>query len=176
MSLLARAAAAFGARTAVIDGERRLTYTALYDRCRRLASSLAARGVGRLDTVAILASNIPEMVEAHFAVPMLGAVLNPLNTRLDPATIAFSLGHGGARVLIVEDAHAALAARALEEMPNPPLVIAIGRGGPAGATAYEALIEAGDPGFAWAPPEDEWQSLCLLYTSGTTGGSQGGRL
>ncbi|MET0368165.1 MAG: AMP-binding protein, partial [Methylobacterium sp.] len=105
--------------------------------------------------------------------PMLGAVLNPLNTRLDPATIAFSLRHGGARVLIVEEAHAPLAAKALAAMEAPPLVIAIGEGGIAQALPYEALIEAGDPAHAWIPPEDEWQSLCLLYTSGTTGDPKG---
>ena len=173
VSLLARAAAAFGARIAVIDGERSLTYTLLYERCRRLASALAARGIGRLDTVAILASNSPEMVEAHFAIPMLGAVLNPLNTRLDAATIAFSLRHGGAKVLIVEDTHAGLAEKALAEMDSPPLVVAIGTGGIDGALAYEDLIAAGDPAHGWAPPEDEWQSLCLLYTSGTTGDPKG---
>ncbi|MCJ2013789.1 AMP-binding protein [Methylobacterium sp. J-076] len=173
VSFLARGASAFGARIAVIDGERRITYASLYDRCRRVASSLSARGVGRLDTVAILASNSPEMVEAHFAVPMLGAVLNPLNTRLDPATIAFSLRHGGAQVLIVEAAHAGLAARALGEMAEPPLVVAIGDGGIAGSLPYEGLIADGDPAHAWTGPGDEWQSLCLLYTSGTTGDPKG---
>lgn len=172
-SLLARAAAAFGARVAVIDGERRITYAALHERCLRLASALAGRGIGRLDTVAILASNIPEMVEAHFAVPMLGAVLNPLNTRLDPATIAFSLRHGDARVLIVEAAHAALAVRALAELEQPPLVVSIGQAGQDAGVPYEALIEGGDPAYVWTGPEDEWQSLCLLYTSGTTGDPKG---
>ncbi|MGD0107742.1 MAG: AMP-binding protein, partial [Rhodopila sp.] len=90
VSFLRRAVASFRDKTAVIDGERRLTYGELYERCVRLAAALADRGVERLDTVAILASNVPEMIEAHFAVPMLGAVLNPLNTRLDAATIAFS--------------------------------------------------------------------------------------
>ena len=172
-SLLSRAAASFGARIAVIDGDRRVTYTELDARCRRLASALAGRGVGRLDTVAILASNIPEMVEAHFAIPMLGAVLNPLNTRLDPPTIAFSLRHGGARVLIVEAAHAALAARALAEMSAPPLVVTIGDGGSGDGVPYETLLDEGDPAYAWKGPEDEWQSLCLLYTSGTTGDPKG---
>jgi len=172
-SLLARAAAAFGARVAVIDGERRITYAALHERCLRLASALAGRGIRRLDTVAILASNIPEMVEAHFAVPMLGAVLNPLNTRLDPATIAFSLRHGDARVMIVEAAHDALAARALAELEQPPLVVSIGQAGQDAGVPYEALIEGGDPAYAWKGPEDEWQSLCLLYTSGTTGDPKG---
>src|SRR5215207_9680206 len=90
VSFLTRAAEAFGGKTAVIDGARRITYRDLLERCRRLASALQKRGIGRLDTVAILASNIPELIEAHFAVPMLGAVLNPLNTRLDAPTIAFS--------------------------------------------------------------------------------------
>ena len=173
VSLLARAAAAVGSRIAVIDGSRRLTYGALYARCRRLASGLARRGIGRLDTVAILAPNVPEMIEAHFAVPMLGAVLNPLNTRLDPATIAFSLTHGAARVLIVEAEYGPLAARALSDLPEPVLVVAIGETGIADAIPYETLLAEGDPDYAWAGPEDEWQSLCLLYTSGTTGDPKG---
>jgi fatty-acyl-CoA synthase len=152
---------------------RRVTYGELDARCRRLASALAARGIGRLETVAILASNIPEMVEAHFAVPMLGAVLNPLNTRLDAATIAFSLRHGGARVLVVEAALGVLAARALAELQSPPLVVAIGACDIPGAVAYEDLLAEGDPAYAWTGPEDEWQSLCLLYTSGTTGDPKG---
>ena len=107
VSFLRRAMSSFRDKTAVIDGERRVTYAELYDRCARLAAALTDRGVGRLDTVAILASNVPEMIEAHFAVPMLGAVLNPLNTRLDAATIAFSLNHGRAKVLIVDREFAA---------------------------------------------------------------------
>ncbi|MCJ2133142.1 AMP-binding protein [Methylobacterium sp. J-026] len=173
VSLLARAAAAAGGRIAVIDGARRLTYAELYARCRRLASGLAGHGIGRLDTVAILAPNVPEMIEAHFAVPMLGAVLNPLNTRLDPATIAFSLAHGGARVLLVEADCAPLAAQALSACPEPILVVAIGETGIPGAIPYEALLAAGDPDHAWTGPADEWQSLCLLYTSGTTGDPKG---
>ena len=173
VSLLARAASAAGGRIAVIDGDRHLTYSDLYRRCRRLASGLAAQGVARLDTVAILAPNVPEMIEAHFAVPMLGAVLNPLNTRLDPATIAFSLAHGGARALIVEAEFAALATRALAELGRPLLVVTIGEAGIAGALPYETLLDMGDPDYAWAGPADEWQSLCLLYTSGTTGDPKG---
>ena len=172
VSLLARAAAAFGAKIAVIDGDRRLSYAELYARCRRLASALARRGIGRLDTVAILAPNIPEMIEAHFAVPMLGAVLNPLNIRLDAGTIAFCLAHGRARVLIVDGEYGALAARALAEAPAPILVVAVG-GGIDGALDYETLLAEGDPDHEWSPPEDEWQSLCLLYTSGTTGDPKG---
>ena len=172
-SLLARAAAAVGGRIAVIDGDRRLTYMDLYARCRRLASALAGRGIGPLDTVAILAPNVPEMIEAHFAVPMLGAVLNPLNTRLDPATIAFSLTHGGARVLIVEAECAQLASQAIASLAQPIMVVSIGEAGITGAVPYEILLAEGDPSYAWTGPSDEWQSLCLLYTSGTTGDPKG---
>jgi len=112
VSFLTRAASAFANKLAVIDGERRYTYTQLLDRCIRLASGLAQLGVKRLYTVAIIASNIPEMIEAHFAVPMLGAVLNPLNTRLDAANIAFSLMHGSAKVLIVDAEYAPLVRQA----------------------------------------------------------------
>src|SRR5919206_200547 len=110
-------------KTAVIDGARRIAFRDLLERCRRLASALQQRGIGWLDTVAILASNIPEMIEAHFAVPMLGAVLNPLNTRLDAATIAFSLNHGEAKVLIVDQDYAPLVQQALADVRRPLLVI-----------------------------------------------------
>ena len=175
VSFLARAAAALGDKVAVIDGARSLTYAALHARCRRLASALARRGIGRLDTVSILAGNTPEMIEAHFAVPMRGAVLNPLNVRLDPATLAFSLDHGAAKVLIVDADHAALAGEALARLGRGLLVVAAG--GPADslphAVPYEDLLAEGDPDPAPAGPEDEWQSLCLLYTSGTTGDPKG---
>ncbi|WP_289014421.1 AMP-binding protein [uncultured Methylobacterium sp.] len=177
VSFLARSASGLGQRIAVIDGDRCITYAALYERCRRFASALDRRGVERLDTIAILASNTPEMIEAHFAVPMLGAVLNPLNTRLDPATIAFSLRHGEAKVLIVDGEHAALAASALALLEHPPLVVGVSASGSfaaaAGVLDYEALLAEGDPEFAWLGPADEWQSLCLLYTSGTTGDPKG---
>src|SRR5215218_6173092 len=153
VSFLARAAAAFADKTAVIDEARRLSYGDLLERCRRLASALEKRGVGRLDTVAILASNIPEMIEAHFAVPMLGAVLNPLNTRLDAATIAFSLNHGRAKVLIVDREFAALVAVARSQLNHPVLVVDIENPGlpdaPAiGDLTYETLLAGGDPDFA----------------------------
>ena len=178
VSFLRRAVASFRDKTAVIDGDRRFTYGELNDRCVRLASALAGRGVGRLDTVAILASNIPEMVEAHFAVPMLGAVLNPLNTRLDAATIAFSLNHGRAKVLIVDREFAALVATARGQVDHDLLVVDIENPGlpdaPAfGDITYEALLAGGDPRFEWREPDDEWQSICLLYTSGTTGDPKG---
>ncbi|KAB1074039.1 AMP-binding protein [Methylobacterium planeticum] len=176
-SFLARAAVSFGASVAVIDDERRITYAELYDRCRRLASALARRGIGRLETVAILAPNIPEMIEAHFAVPMLGAVLNPLNTRLDAATLAFSLRHGEAKVLIVDRDFAPLVAQVLALLDEQPLLVEVPApaAGPAilEAIGYEDLLHEGDPSYDWPGPDDEWQSLCLLYTSGTTGDPKG---
>ena len=125
VSFLNRAASAFAEKVAVIDDARSYTYAQLLERCVRLASALANLGVGRLDTVAIIASNIPEMIEAHFAVPMLGAVLNPLNTRLDAANIAFSLTHGGAKVLIVDGDYAPLVRQALEQVDHELVVIDI---------------------------------------------------
>jgi len=178
VSFLRRAVASFGNKIAVIDGERRFTYSQLEERCVRLASALAARGVGRLDTVAILASNVPEMIEAHFAVPMLGAVLNPLNTRLDAATIAFSLNHGRAKVLIVDREFAGLIAIARTQLDHDVLVVDIENPGlpdalTIGDITYETLLDSGDPRFGWREPDDEWQSICLLYTSGTTGDPKG---
>jgi fatty-acyl-CoA synthase len=177
VSFLRRAVSAFANKTAVIDGERRYTYAQLHDRCVRLASALAGLGVKRLDTVAIMASNIPEMIEAHYAVPMLGAVLNPLNTRLDAANVAFSLKHGAAKILIVDGDYAPLVKQALAlldrditvidiEVPDRPSVAL-------GAHNYEALLANADPAFSPPPIADEWQSLCLLYTSGTTGDPKG---
>src|ERR1700731_5062909 len=125
VSFLNRAASAFADKVAVIDGPRSFTYAQLLDRCVRLASALTALGVGRLDTVAIIASNIPEMIEAHFAVPMLGAVLNPLNTRLEAANIAFSLMHGNAKVLIVDAEYAPLVRQALQQVDREIVVIDI---------------------------------------------------
>src|SRR6476646_3965357 len=121
VSFLTRAASAFAGKLAVIDGERRYTYAQLLDRCTRLASGLAQLGVKRLDTVAIIAPSIAEMIEAHFAVPMLGAVLNPLNTRLDAASIAFSLNHGHAKVLIVDREFAALMGTVLSHLDHDVL-------------------------------------------------------
>jgi len=177
VSFLARAASGFANKTAVVDGERHFTYGELFERAKRLASALKNRGVQRLDTVAILASNIAEMIEAHFAVPMLGAVLNPINTRLDASTIAFSLNHGQAKVFIVDGEHARVAKEALGQVRHAVAVIDIGVPGqsasPIGAIGYEALLATGDPDFAPNQPTDEWQSLCLLYTSGTTGDPKG---
>ena len=173
VSFLTGAARAYGNKIAVIDGERRYTYGQLLDRCTRLASALSSLGVDRLDTVAIIASNVPEMIEAHYAAPMLGAVLNPLNTRLDAATIALSLNHGQAKVLIADSDYMPLVTEALKQVDHPITLVAVGDVRPAGFLDYEALLRDADPNFAWAGPDDEWQSLCLLYTSGTTGDPKG---
>ena len=177
VSFLLRAARGIVDKTAVIDGERQFTYQQLFERAKRLASALKKRGVRRLDTVAIIASNIAEMIEAHFAVPMLGAVLNPINTRLDAASVAFSLNHGQAKVFIVDAEHARVAKEALALVRHPVDVIDIDVPGqaptPIGSIDYEALLATGDPAFAVEQPTDEWQSLCLLYTSGTTGDPKG---
>jgi fatty-acyl-CoA synthase len=173
VSFLTGAARAYSQKIAVIDGERRYSYAQLLDRCTRLASALSALGVKRLDTVAIIASNVLEMIEAHYGVPMLGAVLNPLNTRLDAATIAFSLNHGNAKVLIADSDYMPLATEALRLVDHKIAVISIGEAGQPEFLDYEAVLWTGDPNFPWSGPEDEWQSLCLLYTSGTTGDPKG---
>src|ERR1700756_2360383 len=165
VSFLRRAASAFPNKTAVIDGEHRYTYAQLHDRCVRLASALAGLGVKRLDTVAIMASNIPEMIEAHYAVPMLGAVLNPLNTRLDAANVAFSLKHGAAKILIVDGEYGPLVKQALALLDRDITVIDIEvPDRPSAALRahnYEELLANADPAFGPPVIADEWQSLCL---------------
>ncbi len=178
LSFLARAAHVFPDRPAVIHGAHRKSWAETYARCRRLASALAARGVGRNDTVAVMAPNIPAIYEAHFAIPMLGAVLNTLNIRLDPEVIAFQLRHGGAKVLLTDTEFSDTIADALALLDTPPLVIDIadpaGPGGaPLGEVEYEAFLAGGDPGFAWSLPPDEWDAISLNYTSGTTGNPKG---
>jgi fatty-acyl-CoA synthase len=178
LSLIARTAYAYPDLLAVVHGARRYTWAQTYARCRRLASALVGAGVGPGDTVAVMAANTPEMYEAHFGVPMTGAVLNTLNTRLDAEAIAFMLQHGEARVLVTDTEFAPTVERALARLPKRPLVIDIddplGPGGKRLAeTDYEAFVAGGDPGFDWAPPPDEWDAIALNYTSGTTGNPKG---
>ncbi|MCC7166141.1 MAG: acyl-CoA synthetase [Rhodospirillales bacterium] len=174
---LERAAAVFPDRIAFIHGPRRIAWAESYRRCRRLASALTKQGIGRLDTVAVLAGNIPALFEAHFGVPMAGAVLNAINTRLDAATIAFILEHGEAKAFLVDRAFAPAALAALDRLTKKPLVIGIDddqpSGPPLGDLEYEAFLERGDPEFAWRMPQDEWQAIALNYTSGTTGNPKG---
>ena len=166
-------------RTAVIHGARRYTWAETYARCRQLASVLAKRGIGLGDTIALMAANTPEMYEAHFGVPMSGAVVNTLNTRLDAEAIAFMLQHADARVLITDREFSPTISAALEKLDQRPLVIDIddpeydGPGERLGETDYESFIAAGDPEYAWPRPEDEWQAISLNYTSGTTADPKG---
>ena len=178
IGFLLRSASVYPDRLAVVHGERRYSWREALDRCRRLAAALAAAGVGRGDTVAVMAPNIPEMFEAHFGVPMAGAVLNALNIRLDPETIAFILGHGEAKVLITDTEFAPVVKQALARLERKPLVVDIvDPAGPGGARLgnidYEAFLAGGDPAFPELTPTDEWDAIALNYTSGTTGNPKG---
>ena len=178
VSFLARAAYVYPDRVSVIHGAQRWTWKQTYDRSRRLASALARRGIGLGDTVAAMLPNTPPMVEAHFGVPMTGAVLNALNTRLDAESIAFMLDHGGAKVLITDREFSATIAAALKLCKNVPVVIDVDDplhegGSLIGEKEYEAFLSEGDPDYAWQHPADEWQAIGLNYTSGTTGNPKG---
>jgi fatty-acyl-CoA synthase len=179
ISFLPRTAEIHPDRIAVVHGTRRITYAAFYARARRLASALARRGIGRGDTVAAMLPNVPAMLEAHFGVPMLGAVLNTINTRLDAETVAYILEHGEAKAIITDRVFAAVVGPALKRMKRKVLVIDnddplyTGPGERLGEIEYEAFLEQGDPGFAWSPPENESAPIALNYTSGTTGRPKG---
>jgi len=179
LSYLARSAYVYPERPSVIHGARRFTWRETYARCRRLASALAARGIGAGDTVAAMLPNVPAMAEAAFGVPMCGAVLNTLNTRLDAEAIAFMLGHGEAKVLLTDAEFSATIEKALTLLTGPkPLVIDVhdelyAGGKRLGEIEYEDFLAGGDPDYAWALPADEWDAICLNYTSGTTGDPKG---
>lgn len=179
LTFLERAASVHPDRTAIIHGSLRRNYKDFYARVRRLASALARRGIGRGDTVSVVLPNTPAMLECHYGVPMTGAVLNTLNTRLDAPIIAFSLKHGGAKVLITDREFSPVVQAALEQMDEQPLVIDYddpeftGAGERLGTLEYEEFLSEGDPDFAWHPPGDEWDAIALNYTSGTTGGPKG---
>jgi fatty-acyl-CoA synthase len=178
LTFIERAAAVYPSRLAVVHGSYRATWSETYARCRRLASALARRGIGVGDTVSVMAPNIPAMMEAHFGVPMCGAVLNTLNTRLDAATIAFMLRHGGARALITDGEFAPVIEKALSLLETRPIVIDIDDaecpdGKRVGEITYDALLAEGDPDYAWEGPRDEWDAIALNYTSGTTGDPKG---
>lgn len=178
LSFIERTAAIYPHYPAVVHGAIRRNWGETYTRCRKLASALAGRGIGKDDTVAVILPNIPEMLELHFAVPMIGAVINTLNVRLDPETISFMLEHGEAKVLFVDREFSDVALAACRMLENPPLIIDVndpeyGEGKPASPLDYEALLAEGDPDFAWQWPDDEWQAIALNYTSGTTGNPKG---
>ena len=178
LSLLARTAHVYPQRVAVIHGDRRLTWSEVYARCRRLASALRAHGIGSGDTVAAMLPNVPAMYDAHFGVAMAGAVLNTLNTRLDAEAIGFMLDHAEAKVLLTDREFSATIGEALKRARHRPLVIdvddpAYEDGIRLGEIEYEELIAQGDPQFAWAHPADEWDAISVNYTSGTTGDPKG---
>jgi fatty-acyl-CoA synthase len=179
VSFLQRAAEVHPDRCAVIHGSHQYSYRALYGRARRLASALKRAGVRAGDTVSVMLPNVPAMLEAHYGVPMLGAVLNTINTRLEAATLAYILQHGEAKVLITDREFSAQIGSALAQLKKRPLVIDVddplytGPGERLGKVEYEDFIANGDPDFAWSPPVDESSPIALNYTSGTTGNPKG---
>jgi fatty-acyl-CoA synthase len=184
LSYLERAARVFPDHVAIIHGRQRLTYRDFWRRSLRLASALAKRGIGKGDTVSVMLSNTPPMLEAHFGVPMAKAVLHSLNTRLDAAVIAFQLDHAESKAVIVDREFSAVMKAALALAKVKPLVIDYDdpdygedapypKGERIGSLDYEALVAEGDPDFAWSMPDDEWDAISLNYTSGTTGNPKG---
>jgi fatty-acyl-CoA synthase len=180
LTFLERSAKVYPDHTAIIHGRLRRDYRSFYARARQLASALTRRGIGTGDTVSVLLANAPPMLECHYGVPMAGAVLNTLNTRLDAAVIAFSLDHAEAKLLIVDREFSSVAARALTmTRVARPIVIHADeqefevKGELIGEMDYEDFIATGDPEFAWAMPADEWNAISLNYTSGTTGDPKG---
>ncbi|MBE7184722.1 MAG: acyl-CoA synthetase [Methylobacterium mesophilicum] len=184
LTILERTALAYPDHVAVIHGGARSTYRELWRRARRLASALSARGIGKGDTVSVMLSNTPAMLEAHFGVPMVQAVLHSLNTRLDPAVIAFQLDHAESEVVVVDREFADVMREALKRASVKPLVIDYDdpeypldapypKGERVGGLDYEDFLAGGDPDFAWRMPEDEWDAISLNYTSGTTGNPKG---
>src|ERR1051326_2729865 len=179
LSLLDRAAAVYPDHTAIIHGKLRRSYAEFYTRARRLGSALAKRGIGRGDTVTVMLANTPAMLEAHYGVPMTGAVLNTLNTRLDAPILAFTLDHAETKILITDREFSKTIKEALAFAKTKPLVVDYddpeftGPGERIGSLEYEALLAGGEEDFAWSMPPDEWDAISLNYTSGTTGDPKG---
>ena len=183
LSFIARTAAIYPDLAAVSYGDLRRNWAQTYARTRRLASALAGRGIGKGDTVSIIAANIPEMFEAHFGVPMCGAVLNTINTRLDAEAVAFILNHAEAAVLLVDPEFAEMAERAIRMAQRPDMLVVdiedasfdAGSDGARriGRITYDELLAEGDPEFDWQLPGNEWDAISLNYTSGTTGDPKG---
>lgn len=177
---LERAAYIYPHQAAIIHGTRRISWHETYQRCRQFADQLQKLGIQKNDTVSALLPNVPAMIEAHFAVPMAGAVLNTLNTRLDAKTLAFMLEHAESKVLLVDPEFSALAKEALELLPHPIYVIDVEDAeyencfnAPIGAVEYEDWLSEGNADFEWQLPQDEWDAISLNYTSGTTGNPKG---
>lgn len=179
LSFLARAADVFPDRIAVVHGPERSDYQTLYRRCRQLGSALGGLGIGKDDTVSVMLSNVPPMIEAHYGVPMTKAVLHSMNTRLDAAIIAFQLDHANTKVLITDREYAPVMKEALALAKVNPIVIDYSDpvfpqdGERLGTIDYEDFVSGGDPDYAWSLPDDEWDAISLNYTSGTTGNPKG---
>ncbi len=178
LSFLVRAAAVYPEKPAVIHGDRVIRYGELFERCRRLASALRRRGIGKGDTVSVMAPNVPAMLEAHYGIAMAGAVLNALNYRLDAKTIAFIFGHAETRLLITDREFSPTIKEALTRAARRPAVVDIddplfAGGERLGEVDYEAFLASGDPTESWSMPDDEWRAYALNYTSGTTGNPKG---
>ncbi|OJJ10123.1 acyl-CoA synthetase [Alphaproteobacteria bacterium AO1-B] len=179
LSFLARAADVFPDHTAIIHGKQRTDYRTFYKRSKQLASALSKHGIGKEDTVSVMLSNVPPMLEAHYGVPMTKAVLHSLNTRLDAAIIAFQLDHANCKVLITDREYAPVIKEALQLATVKPTVIDYSDPGfpqdgeRLGSLDYEDFLQSGDPDFSWSLPDDEWDAITLNYTSGTTGNPKG---
>jgi len=186
LNFIERTASIYPKHLAIVHGSLQQNWQTTYTRCRQLASALSKIGIKKGDTVAVMLPNTPPMVEAHFGVPMTGAILNCLNTRLDPESIAFMLNHGEAKVVIVDPEFSHTMVRAIEIAARETsskvrdlMVIDVedilytGNGVKVGKTSYEEFLSTGDTNFAWQYPNDEWDSICLNYTSGTTGNPKG---
>ena len=176
LGFLSRSAGVYPDKLAIVHGAARVTYGRFYERCRQFADALRRRGIQRGDTVAVMAPNVPALLEAHYGVPMAGAVLNALNYRLDARSIAFILSHGQAKLLIADREFSPVVKESLAALPEPIALVeiddAVG-GASLGGTEYEAFLAEGDPTATWSGPQDEWDPIALNYTSGTTGDPKG---
>ncbi|HEX3522427.1 MAG TPA: AMP-binding protein, partial [Stellaceae bacterium] len=176
VGFLSRAAKVYPDKLAIVHGAARVTYGRFYERCRQFADALHRRGIQRGDTIAVLAPNVPALLEAHYGVPMAGAVLNALNYRLDARSIAFILAHGQAKLVIADREFSPIVDEALAALPEPLPLVKIDDevgGASLGGTEYEAFLAEGDPAPTWSGPKDEWDPIALNYTSGTTGDPKG---
>jgi fatty-acyl-CoA synthase len=176
LGFLSRSAGVYPDKLAIVHGAARVTYGRFYERCRQFADALRRRGIQRGDTVAVMAPNVPALLEAHYGVPMAGAVLNALNYRLDARSIAFILSHGQAKLLIADREFSPIVKESLAALPEPIAFVEIDDevgGASLGGTEYEAFLAEGDPMATWSGPQDEWEPIALNYTSGTTGNPKG---
>lgn len=176
LGFLSRPAQVYPDKLAIVHGAARVTYGRFYERCRQFADALRRRGIQRGDAVAVMAPNLPALLEAHYGVPMAGAVLNALNYRLDARSIAFILAHGQAKLLIADREFSPIVDEALAALPEPIPLVEIDDevgGASLGGTEYEAFLAEGDPAATWSGPQDEWDPIALNYTSGTTGDPKG---